>query len=105
MILRYVYGGRLSLKEYDTSDIIKILEIMIKEPEKVFNSINFNSISEKCLVSLIQHENSQMNVIQVWEKVLKWDHDCKSHDKSEQNTIKEISLKNIDSHDRRQLKK
>ncbi|UZO20040.1 uncharacterized protein OCT59_011301 [Rhizophagus irregularis] len=25
MILRYIYGGRLSLEEYDTSDIIKIL--------------------------------------------------------------------------------
>ncbi|GET03214.1 kinase-like domain-containing protein [Rhizophagus clarus] len=25
MVLRYIYGGRLSLEEYDTSDIIKIL--------------------------------------------------------------------------------
>ncbi|CAB4420559.1 unnamed protein product [Rhizophagus irregularis] len=25
IILRYIYGGRLSLKEYDISDIIKIL--------------------------------------------------------------------------------
>ncbi|GBB99640.1 hypothetical protein RclHR1_03590015 [Rhizophagus clarus] len=25
IILRYIYGGRLSLEEYDTSDIIKIL--------------------------------------------------------------------------------
>ncbi|GBB97437.1 hypothetical protein RclHR1_29960002, partial [Rhizophagus clarus] len=25
MVLRYIYGGRLSLEEYDTSDIIRIL--------------------------------------------------------------------------------
>uniref|UniRef100_U9U8R5 Kelch-like protein 17 n=1 Tax=Rhizophagus irregularis (strain DAOM 181602 / DAOM 197198 / MUCL 43194) TaxID=747089 RepID=U9U8R5_RHIID len=124
MILRYIYGGRLSLEEYDTSDIIKILvasselslqelithlqsflienkknwmeqnfnliyktsfendsflklqdfctELISKEPEKIFNSINFISLSEKCLISLIQHDNIQKNVIQVWEHVLKW---------------------------------
>ncbi|GET03212.1 kinase-like domain-containing protein [Rhizophagus clarus] len=27
MVLRYIYGGRLSLEEYDTSDIIKILVV------------------------------------------------------------------------------
>ncbi|GBB87380.1 hypothetical protein RclHR1_13840001 [Rhizophagus clarus] len=124
MVLRYIYGGRLSLEEYDTSDIIKILvaarelnlqelithlqsflienkknwmeqnfnlvyqtsfendsflelqnfcmELMFKEPEKIFNSIDFISLSEKCMISLIQHDNFQVNVIQVWEQVLKW---------------------------------
>src|SRR5581483_5236070 len=121
---RYIYGGRLSLKEYYDSDIIKLLvaanelnlqeliihlqsflienkknwmkqnfnliyqtsfendsflklqnfcaELMSKEPEKIFKSIDFNSISEKCLISLIQQENFQMSDIQVWENVLKW---------------------------------
>ncbi|GBB90701.1 hypothetical protein RclHR1_17740001 [Rhizophagus clarus] len=124
MVLRYIYGGSLSLEEYDTLDIIKILvasnelslqeliihlqlflienkknwmeqnfnlvyktsfennsflklqnfciEFMSKEPEKIFNSIDFNSLSENCLISLIQHDNIKMNVIQVWENVLKW---------------------------------
>ncbi|CAB4403738.1 unnamed protein product [Rhizophagus irregularis] len=124
MILRYIYGGRLSLEKYDTSDIIKILiasnelglqelvihlqlfliknrknwmernfnliyqtnfkngsflelqnfciELMSKEPEKIFNSIDFTSLSEKCLISFIQHDNVQTNVIQVWKHVLKW---------------------------------
>ncbi|GES76059.1 carbohydrate-binding module family 13 protein [Rhizophagus clarus] len=124
MILRYIYGGRLSLEEYDTSDIIKILiasselnlqelithlqsflienkkswmeqnfgliyktsfennsfsklqnfctEFMSKEPEKVFNSIDFTSLSENSLISLIQHDSLQINVVQVWEHVLKW---------------------------------
>ncbi|GBC10364.1 hypothetical protein RclHR1_09570003 [Rhizophagus clarus] len=125
MVLRYIYGGRLSLEEYDTSDIIRILVasnelslqelithlqlflienkknwmeqnfsliyktsfennsflklqnfctelIMSKEPEKIFNSIDFNSLTENCLISLIQHDNIKINVIQVWEQVLKW---------------------------------
>ena len=46
--------------------------MMLKEPEKIFKSIDFISISEKSLISLIQHENFQMNDIQVWENVLKW---------------------------------
>ncbi|GET03239.1 kinase-like domain-containing protein [Rhizophagus clarus] len=47
---------------------------MFKEPEKVFNSIDFNSLSENCLISLIQHDNIKMNVTQVWEQVLKWEY-------------------------------
>ncbi|GES99116.1 carbohydrate-binding module family 13 protein [Rhizophagus clarus] len=54
IILRYIYCGKLSLKEYDISDIIKIL------------------VAGKLLVSVIQSENLQMNVTQIWEHVLKW---------------------------------
>ncbi|GBC18020.2 BTB/POZ protein [Rhizophagus irregularis DAOM 181602=DAOM 197198] len=78
IILRYIYGGRLSLKEYDTLDIIKILvaanelKLISKEPEKIFNSIDFNSISEKCLITLIKQDDIQLDDIQIWEHVLKW---------------------------------
>ncbi|CAB4403739.1 unnamed protein product [Rhizophagus irregularis] len=124
MILRYIYGGRLSLEEYDTSNIIKLLiasnelnlqelithlqlfliknkkdwmvqnfsliyntsfekdsflelqnfckEFMFKEPKKIFDSRDFTSLPENCLITLIQHENFQNNVIQVWEHVLEW---------------------------------
>src|SRR3954451_22354826 len=109
---RYIYGGRLSLEEYDTSDIVKILvtasELSLqelvphlqsfliknksnwmtqnfnyifqtsfendsflelqkycihsisKEPNKLFKSLNFPSISEKLLVSFIRNDNLQM---------------------------------------------
>jgi hypothetical protein len=46
--------------------------LISKEPEKVFNSIDFNSISEKCLISLIQRDNIQMDDIKVWDHVLRW---------------------------------
>src|SRR5581483_11742621 len=119
---RYIYGGKISLEEYDTSDIIKILvtgnkfglqdlitflqtflietksnwmeqnfnliyqisyennsflelqkyctDLTSKEPDKIFKSLNFSSIPEKLLVSLIQSDNLQMKDIQVWEHVL-----------------------------------
>src|SRR5436190_2456089 len=55
----------LELQEYCTN-------LMTKEPDKIFKSINFSSIPEKLLVSLIQDDNLQMSEIQIWEHVLKW---------------------------------
>ncbi|GBC27033.2 BTB/POZ protein [Rhizophagus irregularis DAOM 181602=DAOM 197198] len=124
IILRYIYGGKISLVEYDTLDIIKILvaanelslqelvphlqsflienkenwieqnfnliyqtsfgndsfldlqkfctELISKQPEKIFNSSSFTSISEKVLISLIQLDKVQMSEVQIWEHVLKW---------------------------------
>ena len=42
------------------------------EPEKIFNSPDFTSISEKSLITLIQNNNLQASDIQAWEHVLKW---------------------------------
>jgi hypothetical protein len=122
--LRYIYGGKLLLEEYDISDIFKILvtaselslqelnsylqsflveknsswieqnfnlvyqtsfendsflelqkycnNIILKKPDKIFESPNFSSIPEKVLISLIQSDELQMREIQVWEHVLKW---------------------------------
>ncbi|GES96384.1 BTB/POZ protein [Rhizophagus clarus] len=79
IILRYIYGGRLSLKDCDTLDIIKILiaanELNLQElvePDKILKSINFSSIPEKLLISIIQNINLQMSEIQVWKYVIKW---------------------------------
>jgi hypothetical protein len=47
-------------------------ELISKEPEKIFKSFDFISITEKSLMSLIQHDNLQMHEIQVWKYVLKW---------------------------------
>jgi hypothetical protein len=55
----------LKLKDFCTG-------LISKEPEKFFNSIDFISLSEKSLISLIQHDNFRMNDIQIWKQVLKW---------------------------------
>ncbi|UZO02820.1 uncharacterized protein OCT59_021298 [Rhizophagus irregularis] len=124
IILRYIYGGKLSLNEYDNSDIIKVLvaanelslqefvtylqffliknktswmeknfnfvyqtsfennslselqnyciDLISKEPDKIFKSPDFSSIPEKLLISIIQNDNPQTSEVQIWEHVLKW---------------------------------
>ncbi|PKC61141.1 hypothetical protein RhiirA1_466969 [Rhizophagus irregularis] len=124
IILRYIYGGSLSLDECDTSDIIKILvtanelslhelishlqsflinnkaswmeqnftliyqisfendaflelqkfctKLMSKEPEIIFKSPDFTSITERTLISIIQNDNLQIGEVQIWEHMLKW---------------------------------
>jgi len=47
-------------------------DLMSKEPEKIFKSIDFVSISEKSLVTLIQNDNLPISDVQVWGYVLKW---------------------------------
>ncbi|GBC45256.2 BTB/POZ protein [Rhizophagus irregularis DAOM 181602=DAOM 197198] len=54
IILRYIYGGSISLDEHDIRNIIDIL------------------VAEKLLVSLIQSDILQIDEIQVWNHVLKW---------------------------------
>ncbi|GBB91082.1 hypothetical protein RclHR1_01820014 [Rhizophagus clarus] len=126
IILNYIYGGKLTLKGYNISDIIEILDVanklklqelvdylqsflienkpnwieknfnliyqashkqdsllqlkeyctnlLTEEPEKIFESLDFVSIPEKCLLSLIQNDNIEMSEVQIWEHVLKWCH-------------------------------
>ncbi|POG63805.1 hypothetical protein GLOIN_2v523147 [Rhizophagus irregularis DAOM 181602=DAOM 197198] len=47
-------------------------KLMSKEPEKIFNSPDFTSISEKSLISIIQNDNLQISEVQIWEHVFKW---------------------------------
>ncbi|GBC11713.2 BTB/POZ protein [Rhizophagus irregularis DAOM 181602=DAOM 197198] len=59
IILRYIYGGILSLNEQDTSDILKILA----------------AADELCLQELIdylQGDDLQMKEVEVWDRVLEW---------------------------------
>jgi hypothetical protein len=47
-------------------------EFTTKSPEKVFKSLDFTSLPEKSLVSLLKRDDLQMKEIEVWEHVLKW---------------------------------
>ncbi|EXX68089.1 hypothetical protein RirG_108260 [Rhizophagus irregularis DAOM 197198w] len=124
IILRYIYGGILSLNGQETSDILNTLiaadvlhlqelvnylqnyliennsewleqhfelihrtsfqsnnlsklqqfciNLMAENPEKIFESVEFTSLPEKSLISLIKKDDLQMREIDVWEHVLKW---------------------------------
>ncbi|CAB5179785.1 unnamed protein product [Rhizophagus irregularis] len=124
IILKYIYGGIISLNEQEPSETLKVLvaadqillqelidylqtylienksewmeqyfelihqtsfqsnsllalqqyctNFMAKFPEKIFKSLDFTSISENSLVSLIKRDDLQMKEIEIWEQVLKW---------------------------------
>jgi hypothetical protein len=48
------------------------IDLISKEPNKILNSLNFASIPEKILITIIQNNDLQMNEIQVWDYVIKW---------------------------------
>ncbi|GBC03054.1 hypothetical protein RclHR1_04970008 [Rhizophagus clarus] len=124
IILKYIYGGIISLNEQEPSETLKILvaadqlllqeltdylqrylienksewmeqyfeliyqtsfqsnsllelqeyctNLMAKSPEKILKSLDFTSLSEKSLVSLIKRDDLQMKEIEIWEYVLEW---------------------------------
>ncbi|PKC65196.1 hypothetical protein RhiirA1_461373 [Rhizophagus irregularis] len=47
-------------------------DLISKQPDKIFNSLNFSLIPEKLLISVIQNNDLQTTEIQVWDHVLKW---------------------------------
>ncbi|EXX51835.1 uncharacterized protein OCT59_005808 [Rhizophagus irregularis] len=47
-------------------------DFMAKSPEKIFKSLDFTSLPEKSLISLIKRDDLQMKEIEVWKHVLKW---------------------------------
>ncbi|GES84534.1 hypothetical protein GLOIN_2v1868421 [Rhizophagus clarus] len=55
----------LELQEYCTN-------LMVQFPDRIIESFEFTSLSEKSLISLIKRDDLQMKEIEVWEHVLKW---------------------------------
>jgi BTB And C-terminal Kelch len=47
-------------------------DFMAKSPEKIFKSLDFTSLPENSLISLIKRDDLQMKEVEVWEHVLKW---------------------------------
>ncbi|GBB88392.1 hypothetical protein RclHR1_14970005 [Rhizophagus clarus] len=64
---------RTSFQSNNLSEIQQFcIDFMAKFPEKIFNSLDFNSLPEKFLISLIKRDDLQIKEIEVWEHVLKW---------------------------------
>src|SRR5437868_10250781 len=64
---------RTSYQSNSLSDLQEFCtNLMAKFPEKIFKSLDFISLSEKSLISLIKRDDLQMNEVEVWEHVLKW---------------------------------
>src|ERR1041384_3554154 len=62
-----------SFKHDSFSELQKFCtDLITDEPGKILKSLDFISIPEKSLVSIIQNDNLKMSEIQIWEHVLKW---------------------------------
>ncbi|GES90238.1 hypothetical protein GLOIN_2v1882676 [Rhizophagus clarus] len=70
---RFEFIYRTSFQSHNLSEIQKFcIDFMAKFPEKIFKSLDFTSLPEKFLISLIKKDDLQMKEIEVWEYVLKW---------------------------------
>jgi hypothetical protein len=47
-------------------------EYIAKSPSKIFKSLDFTSLPEKSLISLLKRDDLQMKEVETWERVLKW---------------------------------
>ncbi|GBB87259.1 hypothetical protein RclHR1_01370018 [Rhizophagus clarus] len=64
---------RISFQSNNLSEIQNFCTgFMAKSPEKIFKSLDFTSLPENSLISLIKRDDLQMKEIEVWEHVLKW---------------------------------
>ncbi|GES76313.1 carbohydrate-binding module family 13 protein [Rhizophagus clarus] len=69
----YNFIYRISFESNSFFDLQRCcIDLVSKEPIKILNSLNFSTISEKFLISLIQENNLRMSESQVWEYVIKW---------------------------------
>ncbi|RIB28830.1 hypothetical protein C2G38_2028228 [Gigaspora rosea] len=47
-------------------------DIMVKYPNKIFDSENFTSLQENALVSLISRDDLQMEEVKIWNRIIEW---------------------------------
>ncbi|RIB05696.1 hypothetical protein C2G38_2047386 [Gigaspora rosea] len=67
---RYIYGGFISLESFDTQLIFDL--ILIADEFVLEELVDFNSLNETALVSLIKRDDLQMEEIKIWNYVVKW---------------------------------
>ncbi|GES90301.1 BTB/POZ protein [Rhizophagus clarus] len=74
IILKYIYGGIISLNEQEPLEALEVLAAadQLYFQEIIFDSLDFTLLTEKSLISLIKRDDLQMKEIDIWENVLKW---------------------------------
>ena len=60
----FQYNNLLELQKFCTN-------FMARSPDKIFKSLDFTSLPEKSLVSLLKRDDLRMKEIEIWEHVLK----------------------------------
>ncbi|RIB29724.1 hypothetical protein C2G38_2154498 [Gigaspora rosea] len=76
VISKYIYSGVVSLENLETGQSkFQALqqfcnEIIIKCPDLVFDSDDFTNLQENALISLLEHNELQLDESVIWDKVL-----------------------------------
>ena len=68
----------MDTSEGSECDDFKVLQefcndIIAKYPSVVFNSEDFEDLSEKALVSLLKLDNLQMDEDKIWDQIIRWE--------------------------------
>ncbi|RIA78916.1 hypothetical protein C1645_842068 [Glomus cerebriforme] len=71
------------------------IDLITKEPNKIFKLPNFSSIPENLLISIIQNENLQINLLKTFLSLL--DPNRRPVDESNPHITKNIELRTVDS--------
>src|SRR6266542_1534621 len=69
----FEYTQRISSQSNNLLELQQFCtNLMVHSPEKIFKSLDFTSLSEKSLVSLIKRDDLKMKEVEIWEHVLEW---------------------------------
>ncbi|RIB05254.1 hypothetical protein C2G38_614012 [Gigaspora rosea] len=67
---------RIHQKSFQNDKLLKLQEwcndILVKYPNKIFESEEFTSLQENALVSLIKRDDLQMEEVKIWNYIIKW---------------------------------
>ncbi|RIB21379.1 hypothetical protein C2G38_1106650 [Gigaspora rosea] len=73
LLLHFTHIYQKSFKSDTLQELQKWCnDIIVKYPNKVFDSEDFVSLTESALVSLIKRDNLQLEEIKIWNYVIKW---------------------------------
>ncbi|RIB10559.1 hypothetical protein C2G38_178546 [Gigaspora rosea] len=71
-----LHFNRIYQKSFQNKNILKLQkwcnDILIKNPNKVFESEDFTSLQENALISLIERDDLQMEEVKIWNYIIKW---------------------------------
>ncbi|RIB10117.1 hypothetical protein C2G38_2265583 [Gigaspora rosea] len=67
---------RIHQESFKNDKLLKLQDwcndILVKYPNKIFESENFTSVQENSLVSLIKRDDLQMEEVKIWNYIIKW---------------------------------
>ncbi|RHZ81579.1 hypothetical protein Glove_117g57 [Diversispora epigaea] len=67
-----VHNTIFERKKFDNLQKFCCDDIIVNHPNLIFESLDFNSLPESTLVSLLKRDNLKMKEVEIWDHVIKW---------------------------------